>query len=63
MLTEAISISRKYEDKMIKMRNKYDSVELEIESLRGILRKLRKECLNNDEIVSSLKDDFNIMKN
>lgn len=63
MLTEAISINRKYEDKMIKMREKYDSVELKIESLRGVLRKLRKECLNNDEIVSNMKDDFNIMKN
>ena len=58
MLTEALVHTRKYEDKLIKMQEKYDLVEPKIDSLRHSLRKTRRECLDNNDIISKLKIDF-----
>ena len=57
MLTDAIGVNPNYEDKMIKMREKYDSVELNIDSIQCILRKMRRECLCNNDVISKLNDD------
>ena len=58
VLTEAIGLNRRYEDKMIKLRDKCNVVESEIESLRTILRKMRRECQKNEDVTSKLKDDY-----
>lgn len=58
VLTEAIGLNRRYEDKMIKLRDTCNVVESEIESLRTILRKMRRECQKNEDVTSKLKDDY-----
>ncbi|KAL7552805.1 hypothetical protein ACHAWF_016061 [Thalassiosira exigua] len=62
MLTDAISVNRKYEDKMLKMREGFDAVEPAIDSLRFILRKMRRDCLSNNDEISKLKVDFQQMR-
>jgi len=46
---------------MLKMQEKYCTLEQNIDSLRCILRKMRRECVTNDDIMSMLKDDHGKM--
>ena len=57
MLHASNSTNRQYEDKMLKMQAKYGTVEQNVDSVRCVLRKMRRECLNNNDIISMLKDD------
>jgi len=61
MLTEAISVNRKYDDKMIKMRENYDCVEPKIDSIRCVLRKIRRECIGSHDTIFKLKGDYKIL--
>jgi len=62
MLTDAISLNRKYEDKMTIMREKYETVELQHDSIKTILRKMRRDSVDNNTLTSQLKDDYTKMK-
>lgn len=62
MLTEAISLNRKYEGTIMRMTEKYDCVEPMFDSIRQSLRKTRRECLDNNAIVIKLKGDFEKLK-
>ena len=42
---------------MLKMHEKYGTVEQNVDSVRRVLHKLQRECLNNNDIMSMLKDD------
>ena len=57
MLHASNSTCRHYEDKMLKMHEKYGTVEQNVDSIRRVLHKLQRECLNNNDIMSMLKDD------
>ena len=57
MLHASNSICRHYEDKMLKMHEKYGTVEQNVDSVRRVLHKLQRECQNNNDIMSMLKDD------
>ena len=58
MLTEAIAVNRKYEEKMIRMREKYDCIEPKIDSIRCMVRKTLRESLKDNETMSKLKVDY-----
>ena len=57
ILHSSNSTNRQYEDKMLKMQDKYGTVEQIVDSVRRVLHILRSECLNNNDIMSMLKDD------
>jgi chromosome segregation ATPase len=57
MLHASNSICRHYEDKMLKMHEKYGTVEQNVDSVRRVLHKLQRECQNNNDNMSMLKDD------
>jgi hypothetical protein len=58
LLTESIKVNRRYEEKARIMRDKYETAEQILEETRGTLRKLRKDCLNNNDEISKLFVDF-----
>jgi len=58
MLTEAITVNRKYEDNIVKMKEKYDRVEPVIDSIRCVLRKSRRDCVENNDTTSKLRVEY-----
>jgi len=62
ILTDAISSNRKYEDKMTIMREKYETIEPQLDSIKSILRKMRRDSVDNNTLTSQLKDDYTKMK-
>ena len=58
LLTEAIKVNRWYEGKMRVMRDKYEDAEQILEETRGAMRKLKKDCYNNNDITIKLREDF-----
>ena len=60
--SESLRLNRLYEDKMTKMRAKCESVESEIELIRGLLRKLRREARDNNDTIAALKADHTTLR-
>lgn len=58
LLEDSIGLNRRYEQKMTIMRNRHENAEKILEVIRGILRKLRKECHDNNDSTTKLRDDF-----
>ena len=61
--TEAISVNRSYEKKNIKLRERHDSLVPMIDSIRRSLRKLRKDCHDNNNTTSQLREDYYKLRN
>ena len=62
LLTESINVNRRYEEKMRLMRDKYEHAEYTLEETRGAMRKLRKDCNDNQVLTAKLHDDFNKLR-
>lgn len=62
LLTEAIRVNRWYEAKMRVMRDKYENAELILEETRGALRKLKKDCYDNNDTTVKLREGFSELR-
>ncbi|KAL3794930.1 hypothetical protein HJC23_004307 [Cyclotella cryptica] len=58
LLTNAVGVNRRYEEKMTTIRNKHENAEQILEVVRGTMRNLRKDCQNNKDMTTKLHDDF-----
>ncbi|KAL7511251.1 hypothetical protein ACHAXN_008354 [Cyclotella atomus] len=62
LLTEAIKLNRWYEDKMRIMRDKHENAEQILEDTRCTLRKLRKDCHDNNSTTVKLRIDYDKLR-
>jgi chromosome segregation ATPase len=62
LLTDSIGLNRRYEERMTIMRSRHENAEKILEVIRGTLRKLRKECHNNNDTTTKLHGDFSRLR-
>lgn len=62
LLAEAIKLNRRYEDKMRNMRDKYECAERNLNETRDTLRRLKRDCCNDQDATAKLHHDFNKLR-
>ncbi len=57
-LTDAVTVNRKYEEKIIKVHEMKVDIQSMVDCLRVGLHQIRNDCLRNNEVTATLNDDY-----